>query len=324
MKKNGTTTKGTTRWRCKNPDCGTSTTHHRPDQTRTRDFKAFHAYVTGTTSLTDVADTLNISRRTLDRRFTSLWLIDVPNTPDPNRVYDQIFIDGTYTTAGCLLVSASHDHVIAWHWTKHETAHAYTQLLRNIAEPLCVVLDGGQGALTAIKACWPNAMIQRCLVHAQRVIRRYTTSRPRTDAGKAIYALALKLTRITTLDQAREWTLRLHDFGQVFKAFLNEKTPVPKERRTLNNQWEWAHLRVRKAYNSLLHLSRKGWLFTYLQPPPNALEPQRWASTTNSLEGGINAQLKRIADAHRGRAGNANVECSNGTCTRKSNCLTTH
>ena len=303
MKKNGTTTKGTTRWRCKNPDCGTSTTHRRPDQTRTRDFKAFHAYVTGTASLTDVADALNVSRRTLDRRFTSLWLVDVPNTPDPNRVYDQIFIDGTYTDAGCLLVAASRDHVISWHWAKRESAHAYTQLLRGIAEPLCVVLDGGQGAYSAIKACWPHALIQRCLVHAQRVIRRYTTSRPRTDAGKAIYALALKLTRITTLDQAREWTLRLHDFGQVFKAFLNEKTPVPKERRTLNNQWEWAHLRVRKAYNSLLHLSRKGWLFTYLQPPPNALEPQRWASTTNSLEGGINAQLKRIADAHRGRSG---------------------
>ena len=112
-------------------------------------------------------------------------------------------------------------------------------------------------------------MIQRCLVHAQRVIRRYTTSRPRTDAGKTIYALALKLTRVTTLEQAREWTLRLHDFGQVFKTFLNEKTPVPKERRTLNNQWEWTHLRIRKAYNSLLHLSRNNWLFTYLKPPPN-------------------------------------------------------
>ena len=81
--------------------------------------------------------------------------------------------------------------------------------------PLCGVLDGGQGALTAIEACWPNVMIQRCLVHTQGVIRRYTTSRPRTDAGKAIYALALKLTRITKRDQAREWTLRLHDFGQV-------------------------------------------------------------------------------------------------------------
>ena len=114
MKKNGTTTKGTTRWRCKNPDCGCSTTRHRPDQTHTRDFKAFHTYVTGTASLTEVADTLHVSRRTLDRRFTSLWLIDVPSTPaPPNRIYDQIFIDGTYADAGCLLVAASRDHVIA-------------------------------------------------------------------------------------------------------------------------------------------------------------------------------------------------------------------
>ncbi|OMP99959.1 IS256 family transposase, partial [Corynebacterium amycolatum] len=95
---------------------------------------------------------------------------------------------------------------------------------KNIAPPLCVVLDGGQGAYSAIKTCWPTTRIQRCLVHAQRVVRRYTTSRPRTDAGKAIYALALKLTKITTVDQARDWTLRLHNFGQVFKAFLNEKT----------------------------------------------------------------------------------------------------
>ena len=106
MKKNGTTTKGTTRWRCKNPDCGTSTTHRRPDLTKARDFKAFHRYVTSTTSLTTIACDAGVSRWTLDRRFEPLWLIDVPNTPDPNRVYDQIFIDGTYTDAGCLLVAA--------------------------------------------------------------------------------------------------------------------------------------------------------------------------------------------------------------------------
>ena len=141
-------------------------------------------------------------------------------------------------------------------------------------------------------------MIQRCLVHVQRVIRRYTTSRPRIDASKAIYALALKLTRITTLDQAREWTLRLHDFGQVFKAFLNEKTPVPNKRRTLNKQWEWTHLRVRKAYNSLLHLSRNNWLFTYLQPPPNALEPKTLG--VNDKQSGRRCQ--RRAQTHRRRA----------------------
>ena len=159
MKKNGTTTKGTTRWRCKDTDCGTSTTRRRTDQTRARDFTAFHAYATGTASLADMAKHAGVSRWTLDRRFTSFWLIDVPSTPDPHRVYDQIFIDGTYTDAGCLLVAASCDHVIAWYWATRESAHAYTQLLSGIAEPLCVVLDGGQGAYSAIKACWPNTFL---------------------------------------------------------------------------------------------------------------------------------------------------------------------
>ena len=219
---------------------------------------------------------LGASRWTLNRRFAPFWLIDIPNTPDPNRIYDQIFIDGTYTAAGCLLIAASHDHVIAWHWAKSETAKAYKKLLSKIPPPLCVVLDGGQGAYSAIKTCWPNTRIQRCLVHAQRVVRRYTTSRPRTDAGKAIYGLALALTKVTTVDQAREWVVQLHDFGQVHKRFLNEKTTVPKQRQTTKHQWEWTHLRVRRAYNSLLDLSHKGWLFTYLQPPTAAITPNNW------------------------------------------------
>ncbi|MFW9045868.1 hypothetical protein ACOI92_13935, partial [Corynebacterium striatum] len=40
----------------------------------------------------------------------------------------------------------------------------------------------------------------------QRVVRQYVTSRPRTDAGRAIYKLALKLTNINTVKEAAEWT----------------------------------------------------------------------------------------------------------------------
>ena len=303
MKKNGTTSKGKTRWRCKDPNCGSSLTRQRTDHTQSRDFRAFYRYAVSTTSLPQLAQQQGISRWTLNCRFEPFWLIDIPNTPDPHRIYDQIFIDGTYTAAGCLLVAASHDHVIAWHWAKKESTDAYIQLLKNIAPPLCVVLDGGLGAQSAIATCWPHTPIQRCLVHAQRVIRRYTTSRPRTDAGKAIYGLALQLTKISTLDQAREWTKNLHDFGQVYKHFLSEKTLTPTHRRRSNRTWEWTHLRVRQAYKSLRNLSQKQHLFTYLQPPPHALMPQRWVATTNSLEGGVNAPLKRIADAHRGRTG---------------------
>ncbi|MBG9274312.1 hypothetical protein I4J05_04280 [Corynebacterium diphtheriae bv. mitis] len=82
----------------------------------------------------------------------------MPNTPDPNRIYDQTFIDGTYTAAGCLLVAATRTHVITWYWAKSETTYACTQLLKQLAPPLCVVLDGGQGAYGAITSCWPTGL----------------------------------------------------------------------------------------------------------------------------------------------------------------------
>ncbi|SFG43177.1 MULE transposase domain-containing protein [Corynebacterium spheniscorum] len=213
------TTKGTTRWRCKDPNCGASTTRNRTDSTNAHYFQAFHSYVTCPATLPQPATQHHTSRWTLDRRFAPFWLIDIPNPGDPHRVYDQIFIDGTYTATGCLLIAASRDHVIAWHWAKRENAHAYTQLLKKIAEPLCVVLDGGQGASVAIKACWPNALIQRCLVHAQRVIRPYTTSRPRATAGKAIYALALKLTRSLV-----SWS-NFFGIAQIFPSTQTDQNP---------------------------------------------------------------------------------------------------
>lgn len=298
-KKNGTTTKGTTRYRCTNTNCGASTTRTRPDITTCATFHNFHRYATGPHTLTTLATSLGITRQTLNHRFATMWLIDVPTTTDSHRIYDQIFLDATYLAGGCLLIASTRTHVLAWHWAHRETTAAYTDLLQHLAPPLCAVLDGGQGAYSAIKKCWPTTTIQRCLVHAQRVVRRYTTTRPHTDAGRALYTLALKLTRITTTEQATTWVLHLHQFGQVHKKFLNEKTPLPPQRRTVTRQWEYTHLRVRTAYRSLVHLQKNGWLFAYLQPPNHALEP-RWASTTNSLEGGINSPLKLHARIHRG------------------------
>ncbi|QNE89451.1 IS1249 family transposase [Corynebacterium incognita] len=302
MKKNGTTKAGKTRWRCTAPSCGQSLTRSRTDKRHTQDFLDFHAYVTAHKTLSAIAQERGLSRWSMDRRFRPLWLIDIPNTVDPERIFDQVFIDGPYTAAGCLLIAATRTHVITWHWAKAESTQAYLELLSQLAPPLCVVMDGGRGAYSAIKKLWPNTKIQRCLVHAQRVVRRYTTSRPRTPAGQAIYQLALQLTAVSTAEQAAQWTVHLHEYGQVYHDFLNEKTPLPKDRRTATKTWEYTHPRVRQAYMSLLNLSKKGFLFTYIEPDPKSINPQ-WASTTNSLEGAINSQLKLLARIHRGRSG---------------------
>ena len=240
----------------------------------------------------------------MKRRFTWCWYIDVP---DPQaqlngRVFDQIFLDGTYTAGGCLIIAATLTHVIAWRWCTRETTADYQRLIDTIPAPLIAVIDGGQGAATAIKTCWPNTKIQRCLVHAQRVVRRYTTSRPRTEAGKTIYQLALKLTTITTIDQAANWGGQLQQFSSVYRTWLNEKTWI-KDDTTGRWKQTWTHKNVRNAYNSLNHLWRKQLLFVYLDPPKQVLDATSIKSTTNSLEGAINAPLKLLARTHRGRSG---------------------
>lgn len=61
--------------------------------------------------------------------------------------------------------------------------------------------------------------------------------------------------------------------------------------------------RAQGLHNSLNHLWWSEMLFVYLNPPAGVLAPERIKSTTNSLEGGINAQLKLLARTHRGRSG---------------------
>lgn len=304
MKKNGTTSKGTTRWRC--TTCNASSVRTtQTDAIRKAQFRTFITWATSTKSLTQLAVDTGTSISTLQRRFTWCWYIQVPHTPDPHRIHDQIFVDGTYLAAGCLLIAATASHVIDWHWCRRETTASYTELLTGIAAPLLVTTDGGQGAQSAITTCWPTTPIQRCLVHVQRTVRRHTTSRPRTPAGKTLYRLALKLTDIHDLDQAAAWATRLHDFGTVYADYLNEKTDADPRTTPGGRRWTWTHDRVRKAHTSLLTVYRRGHLFNYLTVTdtlttsadgrPSVLKP-----TTNTLEGGINAMIKTLARAHRG------------------------
>lgn len=299
MKKNGTTTKGTTRWRCTSPTCGASTTRTTQQSAKNAaTFRLFHTWITTGQSLTTIAQSSGTTRKTLHHRFSWCWLIQPRPYIDQHRIYDQVFIDGTYLNNQCLLIMSTTDHVIAWHWCKQETTTDYKKLLGTIQPPLIVTLDGGQGAHSAITSCWPTTKIQRCTVHAQRRIRRLTTSKPRTDAGKALYALALTLTKVTTKQEAAHWAVNLHETENIFKDFLNEKTTYKPGQHPRGKLWEWTHLRDRQALNSLKHLYRNGWLFRWLEPPDGFIGQAK--ATTNSLEGGVNSPLKLLARTHRG------------------------
>ena len=82
-------------------------------------------------------------------------------------------------------------------------------LMERIAEPKVVVSDGANGLPKALRKVWPHSSHQRCLFHIFCQVRRYTTSRPKTLAGKDLYTLAKDLFNVKTMDQAFIWINKL-------------------------------------------------------------------------------------------------------------------
>ncbi|WP_053545881.1 IS1249 family transposase [Corynebacterium deserti] len=303
MRKNGTTTKGTTRWRC--TTCGASTTNTRTDDHHARRFQLFINWIQSPQSLTTLAQQHRVTRRTLTRWFHNYWYVEVPRNTDHHRIYDQLFIDGTYFNTKCLLIACTFDHVVAWRWCTKEDSYNYTRLFDQLQPPLIVTTDGQKGALKAITTTWPTTKIQRCLVHIKRNIQQHVTLNPKLKPGKALRKLSLNLLKIHTANDAATWMTQLHEFHTVYRDWLNEKTyttdvsqsEIPGFVRPTATWW-YTHYRHRRAYRQLEKLARQGHLFTFVNPPDGVEGTIK--STTNCLEGGINAQIKALARNHRG------------------------
>lgn len=252
------------------------------------------------------AELLGVSSRTLERNWTPYWCVQALHCPDQFRIYDQVFIDGTYFSHSCLLVMTSNDHVIAWKWCLRESKHAYLDLLTQIQPPRIVTLDGHRGSLAAVQQVWPETRIQRCVVHVQRNVQRATTLRPRYKQGKVLLQLARKLTSISTVDEAVEWIKQLDQFYGIYGDWLEHKTfkkdvsrgEIPSFARK-NKTWWYTHYRYRSAYKLLERLVRRNELFTYLDPALVKESDESLAATTNIVES-KNAVIKGRVFQHRG------------------------
>lgn len=308
MVKNGTDAKGRTKWRCQ--ACRIVATRTRPDTARRAEFTAFYRWISGHHSATEAAAAMGVSRRTFDRRIAWCWLVTPPPPVFTGRIWDQICIDGTYIDGHCLLLATSGRTVVAWHWCRRENADSYRQLLHKIPAPLIVVCDGHRGSHAAITDLWPETVIQRCLVHIQRAVTSNVSTRPKTTAGKAARALALQLTRVTSTDQATAWLTRCNTAYSEFSGWLNQRTYRDQVRPDAvpawaapGQKWWYTHRETRRAFRLLTSLAAQGHLFSWLTPPAAVLEPAKLSPTTNALEGGFNAPIKRLVDAHRGITG---------------------
>ena len=288
--KNGSTSAGRTRWRCKS--CGASTTQARPDVTAKAEASLFIKWLLEEFS----ARQLGLAKPSFANKTAWCWQVEVPKPSVTGEVYDQVLLDGIYLAYGwCLITATNGEKIIDWQWCQRENSAAYQALMNRLPTPTVVLTDGGTGIVKALRLTWPQSRIQRCLFHVKTNTITDLTRKPKTAAGKALLALTNQLLTIKTPQEAANWIRLLHQWHQLFQEFISEKTYSTDPNG--KTHWWWTHERLRRAYKRLERLSRSENLFTYLE---HEFANQGINRTTSQLEGGINAPIRRLLNTHRG------------------------
>lgn len=303
MKRNGTTSSGKQRWRCS--ACGGSRTI-RYDDAATR-LEEFLFWLFSKNTQTGMPG----QGRSFRRRTSGFWSI-WPMPEPTGEVHRVIYVDGIHLARDLvILIACSDEHILSWYMARAETKRAWTSLLGPLCAPEMVVSDGGSGFASAVRQAWPATKVQRCVFHAFRQVRRYTTARPRLLAGRELYGLARELLAIESLHQADRWVERYMQWCEFWADFLEEKSLV-------EGRYGFTHERLRKARSSLSRLVNQGTLFTYLDPELTKEGPL--PATNNRIEGGVNAQLRDLLRNHRGMSLTRRVKAVYWWCYMHTEC----
>lgn len=294
MKRNGRTSSGRIRWRCRNAGCGSSRTQSRDNSAR--DLRCGLDWLFSKQSQAGH----RLPARTLRRRcelMRSLW----PPVPLVDEVHHVVHVDGIHLHRDAVvLIAVAGGHVIGWHVAKSEKAAAWQCLMARIAPPDVLVCDGGGGVLKAAKAMWPDTRIQRCLFHVQANILEPAGRRPRLEAGGRLRRVALSLPRVGDAGGAAEWLVSYNRWEQDFASFLDEKSEYADG--SVNDM----HQRLVKARRMIRRRIREGQLFTFLDEGLASVGP---VPSTNNLVESWNARLRDMLRRHRGLRCLCSISC---------------
>ena len=145
--------------------------------------------------------------------------------------------------------------------------------------------DGHKSILKAIKKAMPDVIVQRCLVHIQRMCLLWITRYPKHTASLELRRLVLLLLKIKTENDKLYWTKEFALWYERHQKYLNEKTVHPESGR----YW-YKHKLLRRSYSTIKRALPN--MFHYLKNPAIP-------STTNGIEGFF-SHLKNHLDLHRG------------------------
>jgi hypothetical protein len=180
--------------------------------------------------------------------------------------------------------------VLSWRFAPRESYASWEHFLAQLPKPEIVVCDGQCGLLKAISEHFPDALIQRCMIHVIRQANIWLTRNPKTRAGVQLRALVRALPKVQTRRQKRKWIRLFRYWCRKRHCFLKERTYSP----TNTKHWWYTHRKLRAVRSLLKHSSPDLFRFVKDRTIPR---------TSNHVEGGINSRMKDLFRRHRGIKG---------------------
>jgi hypothetical protein len=173
--------------------------------------------------------------------------------------------------------------VIAYKYHYRENYESAYQMFRGMMDsglqPAAITIDGNTSVIRAIKAVWPEVIIQRCTTHIQRQglswLRRY----PKLEASKKLREILLTITAVKDEKGRKEF---IKDFGRWEKQYGCFVLSLPSRDKVYGD--------LQRTRSLVLHALPN--MFHYL-------DDQCIAASTNKLEGYF-SRLKEIYRKHRG------------------------
>jgi len=166
------------------------------------------------------------------------------------------------------------------HRENYESAYQiFKEMNDDALNPEAITIDGNTSVIRALKAVWPDIIIQRCITHIQRQglswLRRY----PKTKASKDLRRILLSITEVKDRNRRDIFITAFEKWEKQYGQFVQS---LPSTHKVYGD--------LQRTRSLVMHALPN--MFHYL-------DNKCIAATTNKLEGYF-SRLKEIYRKHRG------------------------
>jgi hypothetical protein len=251
----------------------------------------FKRWISERRTLKQISQQSKLQRKALQKLFKN-FLSSAPTMSIVSKKSAHLIIDATYFEGNrCLILYRDNDlrFTQLFRFSDRERYREIKEDLKNLnklgVEIESVTCDGHRAMLKAIKEVYPKAVVQRCYVHVQRMVKAWLTLHPRLAASKQLRFLCGLIHHIKSPVEQQMWTIAINTWYQQNQTIINEKVFNP-----YSGRWWYKHKKLRQSASMAINALPD--LFHHIN---NRSIP----GTTNALESFF-AHLKGHLNVHRG------------------------